>query len=114
MQIMPAAAIDIGRAHGRVIDRADLTRPSTNIEVGQSYPEQLRDQACTGGRLPKVSAAYNAGPVPVSAWKASTRDKGDPLHYIESIPYLETLGSGKTLATSYRNYEGETGKKGTQ
>src|SRR3546814_7482461 len=75
MQIMPAAAIDIGRAHGRVIDRADLTRPSTNIEVGQSYLEQLRDQACTGGLLPKVIAAYNAGQVPVSAWDASTPSK---------------------------------------
>ncbi|RIA45895.1 soluble lytic murein transglycosylase-like protein [Hephaestia caeni] len=113
MQIMPAAAIDIGRAHGRVIDRADLTRPSTNIEVGQSYLEQLRDQACTGGLLPKVIAAYNAGPVPVSAWNASTRDNGDPLLYIESIPYWETRGYVTTVLRNYWIYEGETGKKGS-
>ncbi len=112
MQIMPAAAIDIGRAHGRVIDRADLTRPSTNIEVGQSYLEQLRDQPCTGGLLPKVIAAYNAGPVPVAEWNTN-RSNGDPLLYIESIPYWETRGYVMTVLRNYWIYEGETGKKGS-
>jgi soluble lytic murein transglycosylase len=112
MQIMPAAAIDIGRAHGRVIDRADLTKPSTNIEVGQSYLEQLRDQPCTGGLLPKVIAAYNAGPVPVAEWNTNRSD-GDPLLYIESIPYWETRGYVMTVLRNYWIYEGETGKQGS-
>ena len=40
-------------------------------------------------RLPRVIASYNAGPVPVSRW-ANITDKGDPLLWIESIPYWET------------------------
>jgi len=90
MQVRPGAATDIARRQGRSFDRSALTRPGTNMEVGQSYLGQLRDQPCTGGLLPKVIAAYNAGPVPVEAWNAQARDGGDPLLYIESIPYSET------------------------
>jgi hypothetical protein len=35
-----------------------------------------------------VIAAYNAGPVPVERW--AYYDRGDPLLWIESIPYWET------------------------
>jgi soluble lytic murein transglycosylase len=112
MQIMPAAATDIARAKGLPsIDRAALTRPSTNIEVGQSYLEKLRDQPATGGLLPKVIAAYNAGPLPVSVWNAQARDGGDPLLYIESIPYWETRGYVMTVLRNYWMYEGQAGKK---
>ncbi len=34
-------------------------------------------------------ASYNAGPLPVARW-AGINDKGDPLLWIESIPYWET------------------------
>ena len=96
--------------HGQGIDRASLTRPSTNIEVGQSYLEQLRDLPLTGGLLPKVIAAYNAGPAPVQLWNATSRDGGDPLLYIESIPYWETRGYVATVLRNYWMYEGQTGK----
>ena len=108
MQIRPAAATDIARASGRPIDlrsRRARPRPSTNIEIGQSYLEQLRDQPATGGLLPKVIAAYNAGPVPVAAWNADARDDGDPLLYIESIPYWETRGYVVTVLRNYWMYE---------
>ncbi|CAN5220597.1 hypothetical protein BH10PSE15_BH10PSE15_05100 [soil metagenome] len=111
MQVMPAAASDIARKQGRVYDRAALARPGANIEVGQSYLEQLRDQPCTGGLLPKVIAAYNAGSVPVQLWNAQARDGGDPLLYIESIPYWETRGYVTTVLRNYWVYEGQTGKK---
>ena len=110
MQIRPGAAADIGRLRGIRADRAALTRPSTNMEVGQSYLEQLRDQASTGGLLPKVIAAYNAGPVPVDQWNAIVRDGGDPLLYIESIPYWETRGYVVTVLRNYWMYEREIGK----
>nr|WP_246359817.1 lytic transglycosylase domain-containing protein [Stakelama sediminis] len=105
MQIMPAAASDIGRERGEVIDRAALTKPSVNMEVGQTYLEKLRDMPSTGGLLPKVIAAYNAGPSPVQAWNLSTRDNGDPLLYIESIPYWETRGYVMTVLRNYWMYE---------
>ncbi|MDB5703736.1 MAG: lytic transglycosylase [Sphingomonas bacterium] len=57
MQVRPGAASDIARKQGRIFDRSALTSPGTNMEVGQSYLEQLRDQPCTGGLLPTVIAA---------------------------------------------------------
>ena len=110
MQVMPRAATDIARKQGRSFDRSALSRPGTNFEVGQSYLEQLRDQRCTEGLLPKVIAAYNAGPGPVELWNAQTRDGGDPLLYIESIPYWETRGYVTTVLRNYWVYEAQTGK----
>lgn len=110
MQLRPAAAADIARAKGMKVDRAALTRPQTNIEIGQSYLELLRDQPCTEGLLPKVIAAYNAGPSPVEAWNAQVKDGGDPLLYIESIPYWETRGYVVTVLRNYWIYEREGGK----
>jgi len=110
MQIRPIAATDIARSKGLAADRTALTRPSTNFEVGQSYLEQLRDQPCTQGLLPKVIAAYNAGPSPVSVWNAQAKDGGDPLLYIESIPYWETRGYVMTVLRNYWMYEGQAGK----
>lgn len=110
MQVRPGAASDIARQRGITIARADLAKPSTNIEVGQSYLEQLRDQAATGGLLPKVIAAYNAGPVPVQAWNTQIKDNGDPLLYIESIPYWETRGYVLTVLRNYWMYELQEGR----
>lgn len=113
MQVMPAAATDIARAKGVALDRAALANPSTNIEVGQSYLEKLRDQPGTGGLLPKVIAAYNAGPQPVALWNTIVRDGGDPLLYIESIPYWETRGYVMTVLRNYWMYERHEGKAST-
>ncbi|MGL4313807.1 MAG: lytic transglycosylase domain-containing protein [Sphingomonas sp.] len=110
MQIRPAAAQDVARQRGFRADRAALTNPAFNIEVGQSYLETLRDQPATGGLLPKVIAAYNAGPVPVALWNAQSRDGGDPLLYIESIPYWETRGYVVTVLRNYWMYERCTGR----
>ena len=57
------------------------------MEFGQCYIETLRDMASTGGLLPKVIMAYNAGPAPLERWNA--RDETtlrDPLLYIETSP----------------------------
>jgi soluble lytic murein transglycosylase-like protein len=110
MQVRAAAAVDVGRASGRNYGRGDLSRPGANMEVGQTYLLQLRDQPCTGGLLPKVIAAYNAGPLPVQTWNYESRDGGDPLLYIESIPYWETRGYVTTVLRNYWMYENETDK----
>jgi soluble lytic murein transglycosylase-like protein len=112
MQIMPAAATDFARERGLAeADRAFLTRPSTNMDVGQRHLERLRDmRSTTGGLLPKVIAAYNAGPKHVAEWNGLVRDGGDPLLYIESIPYWETRGYVTTVLRNYWMYEGVGGK----
>jgi len=111
MQIMPSAATDYSRERGFTVDRTALSNPSTNMDIGQRHLERLRDMAgVTGGLLPKVIAAYNAGPKPVGDWNAIVRDGGDPLLYIESIPYWETRGYVTTVLRNYWVYEGKTGK----
>jgi soluble lytic murein transglycosylase len=110
MQVKTGAATDVGRRHGVTYAASDLTKPSVNMEIGQSYLEQLRDQPFTGGLLPKVIAAYNAGPTPVALWNSMSRDNGDPLLYIESIPYWETRGYVMTVLRNYWMYENQDGR----
>ncbi|MFW2853166.1 lytic transglycosylase domain-containing protein [Sphingomonas sp. TX0543] len=110
MQIMPAAATDYMRERGVSVDRTALTRPSTNMDIGQRHLEKLRDMGLTQGLLPKVIAAYNAGPKPVQDWNAIVQDGGDPLLYIESIPYWETRGYVTTVLRNYWMYEAQTGR----
>ncbi|MFL6862707.1 MAG: transglycosylase SLT domain-containing protein, partial [Allosphingosinicella sp.] len=61
LQVRPGTAGDIARSRGEPFSASLLTIPSTNMEFGQTYIESLRDNAATGGLLPKVIAAYNAG-----------------------------------------------------
>lgn len=110
MQIMPAAATDYMRERGVTVDRTALTCPSTNMDIGQRHLEKLRDMGLTQGLLPKVIAAYNAGPKPVQDWNAIVQDGGDPLLYIESIPYWETRGYVTTVLRNYWMYEAQTGR----
>ena len=110
MQIMPAAAIDYARERGITVDRGALTMPSVNMAVGQRTLERLASQSFSGGSLIKVMAAYNAGPVPVTEWNSIVKDGGDPLLYIESIPYWETRGYVTTVMRNYWMYEAKDGR----
>jgi len=87
MQVRPGTAGDTARARGTAL--GDLTHPPTNLEYGQSFIELVRSNPATQGQILKVIAAYNAGPVPVSRWNYINH-KGDPLLWIESLPYWET------------------------
>jgi soluble lytic murein transglycosylase len=112
MQVRPGTANDMARDKGQSFNAIDLDRPSINLEYGQSYMEKLRDMSATGGLLPKVIAAYNAGPAPVSRWNTEIRDNGDPLLFVESIPYWETRGYVAIILRNYWIYEMRSGKSG--
>lgn len=112
MQVRPGTAQDMARDKGYSFRASDLDRPSMNLEYGQSYMEKLRDMSATGGLLPKVIAAYNAGPAPVIRWNSEIRDGGDPLLFMESIPYWETRGYVAIILRNYWIYEAQTGKNG--
>ena len=86
MQVMPTTANAMARRNG--YDAGSLFDPTANIEYGQSFIETMRSSTSTQGQLPKVIAAYNAGPLPVARW--SYMAPADPLLWIESIPYWET------------------------
>ena len=110
MQIMPGTAQLIAKRKGETYSRANLTNPSTNIEYGQSYLEQMRDFSATEGLLPKVIAAYNAGPGSVKKWNELGIDRGDPLLYIESIPFWETRGYVTIVLRNYWMYQRNAGQ----
>ncbi|MFC4292158.1 lytic transglycosylase domain-containing protein [Sphingorhabdus arenilitoris] len=110
MQVRPGTAGDIARARGMSFSRDDLNNPSINLEYGQSYMEQLRDMSATQGLLPKVIAAYNAGPAPIARWNDEVKDNGDPLLFVESIPYWETRGYVAIILRNYWIYESSKGK----
>jgi soluble lytic murein transglycosylase-like protein len=89
MQVLPITAQLVSRNRGVPYTTTALTDPRYNLEYGQSFIEMMRGNPGTAGQLPRVIASYNAGPLPVGRW-AAINDKGDPLLWIESIPYWET------------------------
>jgi soluble lytic murein transglycosylase len=106
MQIMPGTARDLAKA--MEIEHSDelLGDPTFNVEYGQSYLEMLRDSPHTQGLLPKVVAAYNAGPGSVQKWNnGGIRDNGDVLLFIESIPFRETRHYVEVVMRNYWLYQ---------
>lgn len=109
MQIMPAAAQDHSDDLGVPGSPSDLARPEINLAFGQAHLAMLRDAPATGGLLPKIMAAYNAGLTPVGRWNTEVHDMGDPLLYMESIPYWETRGYVAIVMRNYWMYERQAG-----
>ena len=110
MQVRPGTANDLARWNGDGRGPGDLKVPAVNMDFGQRYLQYLSKDSSTGGQLPKVIAAYNAGPAPIARWQTEIRDGGDPLLYIESIPYWETRGYVGTVLRNYWMYEAQQGK----
>ena len=106
MQVRPGTAGDTARARG--VGVGNLADPATNLEYGQSFIELMRGKSATRGHLPRVIAAYNAGPVPVDRWN-SINDQGDPLLWIESLPYWETRYYVPAVLRNMWVYDGLTG-----
>ena len=110
MQLMPAAAKRaVARmADGSIVEVAairDLSDPAFNLDLGQTYLQELRDMSYTGGLLPKVIAAYNAGPGSVQKWNTTLKDNADPLLFIESIPFVETRHYVEVVLRNFWMYQ---------
>ncbi|WP_199555663.1 lytic transglycosylase domain-containing protein [Sandaracinobacteroides hominis] len=106
MQIMPGTARDLAKAMDMEHRDDLLSDPSFNVEYGQSYLEMLRDSPYTQGLLPKVIAAYNAGPGSVQKWNAGgLKDNGDVLLFLESIPFRETRHYVEVVMRNYWMYQ---------
>ncbi|MFL0672517.1 MAG: lytic transglycosylase domain-containing protein [Erythrobacter sp.] len=109
MQIMPGTARDHANRLNLGASYADLDDPEVNLAYGQRHLEMLRDHPATGGALPKIMAAYNAGLTPIGRWNYEVRDQNDPLLWMESIPYWETRGYVAIVMRNYWMYERATG-----
>jgi soluble lytic murein transglycosylase-like protein len=110
MQVLPVTAQMVANNRGVPYTRAALTDPRYNLEYGQSFIEMMRGSSATAGQLPRVIASYNAGPLPVARW-ASINDKGDPLLWIESIPYWETRYYVPAVLRNMWVYQGLNGEE---
>lgn len=90
MQIMPLTADFITIDGGGRGDPQRLHNPGTNLSIGQSYLAHLSALDIVGGNLIRLLSAYNAGPGNLTKWLSSMDHKGDPLLFMEAIPFDET------------------------
>ncbi|GGD43951.1 lytic transglycosylase domain-containing protein [Croceicoccus pelagius] len=109
MQITPITVRQHAPSLGMNAEAVDLKDPSTNMSFGQRNLEMLRDSGGTQGLLPKIMAAYNAGLSPITRWNSEVKDYGDPLLYIESIPYWETRSYVAIVTKNYLMYRRQEG-----
>jgi soluble lytic murein transglycosylase-like protein len=107
MQVLPSTRDLIVRARG--LAPGDLRDPGTNISFGQGWIEWMRTHPATGGQLPKIIASYNAGPLPVGRWQVN--DRGDPLLWIESMPFWETRFYVPAVMRNLWVYQGFAGQQ---
>jgi soluble lytic murein transglycosylase len=105
MQITPITVREHAPRLGLNASQVDIFDPRVNLAFGQRNLEMLRDSPATGGALPKIMAAYNAGLTPITRWNQEVNDQGDPLLYMESIPYWETRSYVAIVMRNYWMYE---------
>jgi soluble lytic murein transglycosylase len=88
MQILPGTGAQVAARLGMPWRGGDsLYEPDTNITLGTAYIRQMLDRY--DGFPYFAIAAYNAGPAPISRWRAE-RPNLEPDFWIETIPYKET------------------------
>ena len=106
MQIMPGTAAHL---NGGAVTNAQLSDPSFNMGLGQSYLEELLNDL--NGNLIELAAGYNAGPGSVNRWVGTKSDKlNDPLLFIESMPVQATRTYVKAVLTYYWMYDRRDGR----
>ena len=105
MQITPITVRQHAPSLGLNAGAVDIFDPAVNLAFGQRNLQMLREAPATRGRLPQIMAAYNAGLTPVTRWTGEVRDQGDPLLYMESIPYWETRSYVAIVMRNYWVYE---------
>lgn len=106
MQLMPATAnyiagkVSFGNANGQHA----LKKPEVNLELGQTYIEELLQNKAVEQDLLSLAIAYNAGPGKLARWKKERTHIHDPLMFIETIPYNETRAFVERVLANYWIY----------
>lgn len=111
MQLMPATAAYVAGMTGRGRpDRADLHDPTINLSLAQDYLRYLAGKL--DGNLLLVVAAYNGGIGNVQRWMdKGVTPGGDPVLWLESIPFDETRDYVEKVFGNYWIYQQRMGKK---
>ncbi len=107
LQVVPGTGRELAAKAGMAFSVEQLNDPAFNLALGQLYMKKLAAMPATNGLLVKVVAAYNAGPTPVDRWNVQVRDEGDPLLFIESVPYYETRAYLNAVLRNYFVYQME-------
>ncbi len=94
MQLMPATAREVARKLGVEWHVGLLVVPDANLHIGTTHLVSLLERY-EGDVIPAL-AAYNAGATPVRRWLRYP-EAGDPVRFVERIPYAETRGYLRTV-----------------
>ncbi|MDZ4677858.1 MAG: lytic transglycosylase domain-containing protein [Oligoflexia bacterium] len=111
MQILPLIAKQYDSKTGlRYKEPQDLLDPVLSVNFGAQHLRNYWD--LFNGQFVLASAAYNASPEAIQQW-IKKRYRGDPLIFIEDIPYEETRTYVKLIMRNFINYlrlysQGET------
>ncbi len=92
MQLMPTTAQSVARRIGEPYLSSMLDNPDYNMRLGASYLGHMINDF--SGSYVLAAAAYNAGPGRPADWVTFCGDprtsSGDPVDFIECIPFSET------------------------
>jgi len=92
MQLMPSTAAILARRAGLPYSAERLYDADYNVRLGSTYLQKMVDDF--GGSYVMAAASYNAGPNHMPEWTATCGDprtsSGDPIDFIECIPFSET------------------------
>ncbi|QSX38788.1 transglycosylase SLT domain-containing protein [Shewanella sedimentimangrovi] len=109
MQLMPATAAQTAKRHNIRYQRIEqLYDPSTNIALGSAYYNSLLKRYKNNRIF--ATAAYNAGPERVDAWRKRTKGELDAMAFIESIPFRETREYVQAVFSYRMIYQHRSGK----
>jgi len=110
MQLMPRTASFVGkdRSLRQRKGRNKLYDPGLNLQLGQSYVNQLITKY-TNGDLFKMAVAYNGGPGNLRRWDKKM-EIDDPLLFVESIPNPESRDFVEKVLTNVWVYRDRLGQ----
>ena len=105
MQLMPRTASYV--AGDRTLHRRNkwkLYDPEYNLELGQKYLTYLLSNQLVKRDLFHLAVAYNAGPGNLRKWLRKANFDGDPLLFVESIPWRESRLFVERVLTNFWIY----------
>ena len=110
MQVMPATAAQMTKDKKLKTNPRPLLERSFNMRVGQSYVSYLRNCDYIGDNLFFLAAAYNGGHHNLQKWQGKITYDGDPLLFVEQIPWRETRLYAKKVLANYWLYSSRYGR----
>lgn len=109
MQLMPRTA-GVMATPGQIRSNHDLLDPAANMMLGIRYIRHLAGQKNIDNNLLLLTAAYNGGPGNLMRWLKVMPHGGDPLYFIEILPFRETRDYIERVLGSYWIYRARLGE----